>query len=68
MLDTIATVLSISGILLNAKKIIYCWHIWVLSDIFWIIYSIHTDQIPALIMWIVFVFANIYGYLQWRKK
>lgn len=68
MLDTIGTILSILGIYFNAKKIIYCWHIWILSNIFWIIYSIQTNQIPALIMWVVFIFSNIYGYIQWRKK
>jgi len=68
MLDTIATVLSITGIFFNAKKSIYCWHIWVISNIFWIIYSIQTEQIPALVMWIVFFFANIYGYMQWKKN
>jgi len=68
MIDIIATILSITGVFFNAKKNIYCWYIWIMSNILWIIYSIKTDQIPALIMWIVFFFANIYGYLQWRKK
>jgi len=68
MLDTIATILSIAGIFLNAKKIIYCWHIWLLSNVFWIVYCFQTDQTPALIMWSVFLFSNIYGYLQWKRE
>jgi nicotinamide riboside transporter PnuC len=68
MLDIIGTALSIAGIFLNAKKIIWCWHVWIASNVFWIAYCIKTNQIPALIMWIVFFFANLYGYFQWKMN
>jgi nicotinamide mononucleotide transporter len=67
MIDIIATTLSIVGIILNAKKIIWCWHIWILSNIFWIIYSISTQQWSQLILWVAFLIFNFYGYFQWKK-
>ena len=68
MLDIMGTVLSFAGIYLNAKKIIYCWHVWVVSNVIWILYCIKTREYVTMIMWSGFILANIYGYLQWKKK
>jgi nicotinamide mononucleotide transporter len=67
VLAWIATVISIVGIILNAKKIIYCWPVWVVSNILWIIYFASLDMIPSVVLWIVFTIFNIYGWRQWYK-
>ena len=68
ILGWIATSLSIIGILLNAKKNILCWPIWIVSNVAWITYftAINFDA-PSVAMWGVFFFTNIYGWVQWRK-
>ena len=63
----IATVLSIIGIVLNAKKLISCWPVWLLSNVLWIIYFVNMWNPQSLILWIVFFAFNIYGWVQWKK-
>jgi len=63
----IATVLSIFGIVLNAKKLILCWFVWILSNILWIIYFSNNFNLQSLILWVVFCLFNIYGWIQWKK-
>ena len=69
MLGWIAFALSVIGILLNAKKIIWCWPIWLVSNVLWIIH-IWTQPAPdysALCLWVVFLMSNIYGWFQWGR-
>lgn len=66
-LGWVATVISISGIVLNAKKNILCWPIWLMSNAAWITYFIIKFDPPSLILWIVFTIFNVYGWIQWRK-
>ena len=67
-MDIIALILSVIGIILNAKKIIWCWLVWIISNIFWIIYMINRDEISSVILWIVFTIFNIYGWYEWKKN
>ena len=66
-MDIIALFLSVIGIVLNAKKIIWCWLVWIISNIFWIVYMIGRDEISSVILWIVFTIFNIYGWYEWKK-
>jgi len=67
-MDIIALILSVIGIILNAKKIIWCWLVWIISNMFWIIYMINRDEISSVILWIVFTIFNIYGWYEWKKN
>lgn len=64
-LGWVATILSITGILLNANLIIWCWSVWILSNVFWIIWSINKKEWSQLVLWIIFLITNIYGWYQW---
>ena len=63
-----AALISLIGIVLNAKKIMLCWPIWIFSNILWIIYSLMEKDFPSVFLWVMFTFANIYGWIQWRKN
>lgn len=64
----LATSLSLLGIFLNAKKIIACWGVWLISDVAWIIYFLNPVDPQSLVLWIVFIGFNIYGWVQWKNK
>lgn len=66
-MDWIATILSIAGIVLNANKLMICWPVWLASNVLWIIYSINAGETAALVMWIVFVGFNGYGWYKWKQ-
>lgn len=60
-------IVSLIGILLNAKKNILCWPIWLASNAGWIVYSIIQRDVPQVILWIAFSAFNVYGWMQWKK-
>jgi len=67
ILAWIATGISILGIMLNARKDIRCWPVWLVSNVLWIIYFIVLANPPSIILWVVFSAFNIYGWIQWKK-
>lgn len=67
ILGWIAAVLSIIGILLNAKKNILCWPIWLVSNVMWISHFIINWDPPSLVLWFVFLGTNTFGWVQWNK-
>lgn len=69
MIAWIAAGLSLTGVVFNAKKSIWCWPIWILSNVCWLYYTTFVNrQLPQMILWSVFLAANIYGFFEWRKN
>jgi len=62
-----AALVSLIGIILNARKHILCWPIWLFSNALWIYYSFIEGDIPSIILWTMFSIANIYGWRTWKK-
>lgn len=63
----IAAFISFIGIILNAKRKLLCWPIWIISNIFWIYYSISKNDTPSIILWSMFIGANVWGWYSWIK-
>ena len=66
-MDWIAMIFTLIGVFFNIQKSLWCWPIWIVANIFWIIYWISLWQIPALIVIIVYTIANIYGWIVWKN-
>lgn len=68
----IAIIFSVLGIILNAKKVIWCWLVWIISNLLWTIHAFALGDWSAVCLWVVFTGFNIYGWYQWipdwRKK
>ncbi len=67
MIEWTAFILSVIGIILNAKKNSYCWIFWIISCLLWIPHSFIIKEWAMLVTWITFLFADIYGWYSWRK-
>jgi nicotinamide riboside transporter PnuC len=65
MLPWIAMSLSLAGVFLNARKIIWCWPIWCLANTGWCIDAWMRSDWPQVILWIVFTIFNCYGWWCW---
>jgi len=63
----ISFALSIIGLALNTRKIIWCWPIWVVGSITWLIYAFSNNDWPFFTSQIVYLFFNIYGWYKWHK-
>ena len=62
----IASSFSLIGTLLNAFKIIWCWPLWIVGNLFWIYWSWKKKEWSQLVLWIAFQIANMIGWYQWH--
>ena len=67
ILGYLAAFVSLMGIILNARKIMACWPIWLLSNVMWITYSGIEGDVPSIILWTTFSIFNVYGWWKWRQ-
>jgi len=67
MIDAIATLLSITGAILNADEKISGFYIWAISNTMWIIYGIKTKQKWLVISFIVYLITSLYGIWKWSQ-
>ena len=56
------------GYYFNAKQKIYCFYIWGLGNILFLIYGFLIGARPQIAMCIFVLGMNIYGYKQWSNK
>jgi len=61
----IATGFSLIGIILNAYQIIWCWLVWTISNFFWIYWAYKKKEWSQVLLWVIFTFANLYGWYIW---
>ena len=61
----IASSFSIAGVFFNAYKLILCWPIWCIANIFWLYYTIKTKQWSQVMVWSIFTISNIYAWYLW---
>jgi hypothetical protein len=56
------------GYYLNAKKKSYCFYVWAIGNMIFIIYAALIHSFPMLYMSIFTLGMNIYGWKQWNKN
>jgi len=64
----IATFLILLGYYLNAKKLTVSWIVWFVGNVSNLIYSVFIEACPQLVLAIVLIILNIYGYIKWSNK
>jgi len=64
---SIAVGLTIAGIVLNGWRSIYCWPVWILSNLAWADYSLRRKQWPVFLLQIIVTVFDIYGWRQWLR-
>jgi nicotinamide mononucleotide transporter len=67
MISWIAMFLSLFGVVLNARKNIWCWPVWIISNFVWAAYNYQTRQLAPLVLVVVLCGANIFGWRSWSK-
>lgn len=68
ILEIITSILAISGVVLNNRKSIYCFPIWIMSN--FIVALIHAQSHLEILMLrdIIFLVLAIHGWHEWQKK
>ena len=63
----LGTVCILFGYYLNAKKLDMSWIVWYLVNLFMLVYSVKINACPQVLLAVVIMGLNVYGYLNWRK-
>ena len=61
-------VLILFGYYYNAQQKIFCFYIWGIGNIFFLVYALLIQAMPQVAMSIFVLGMNIYGYLHWSNK
>jgi len=64
----IALVITLLGTILNSRKNIYGFYIWIVANIMWLVITLKLQDISISIQYIIFILLNFYGIYQWKKK
>lgn len=67
-LQWVAALICIIGLVLNVKKDSRSFLIWIAGNCIWIFIDIKEGLIPQAILFIIYSFFNLYGYLEWRNN
>ena len=67
-LDSITTALSLTGMLLLARRKLENWIYWIIADIIYIPLYIHKELYPTSLQFFIFLFLAILGYRNWKKE
>lgn len=64
----IVTVISVFGSILNARKSNKCFYVWIIANVFWLIYDIYTKLYSRAALDILQTIICISGIIHWRKE
>ena len=67
-LDAVTTLLSLLATWYMAKKIIYNWLIWLLTDFFFVVMFMKQHMYWSVALYLFFIFLVIKGLIQWAKS
>jgi nicotinamide riboside transporter PnuC len=65
---TISTILAIGGVLLNNRKKIACFYVWIFSNSLSLLIHFHAGIYSLAIRDFVFLILAVEGIYFWRKK
>lgn len=67
MIAWIASILSIAGAILNARKMKIGFVIWIISNLIWAGLSIVKKDYAQTLVWLVYTVISIYGLCKWSE-
>ena len=68
MLDSITTSLSLTAMLLLARRKVENWLYWIVADIIYIPLFIYKGLYVTSLQYMVFLYLAIRGYDEWKKE
>ncbi|OKY26740.1 nicotinamide riboside transporter PnuC [Thalassotalea sp. PP2-459] len=67
-IDAATTVFAVFSTYLVAKKVLENWIYWIAIDAVSIYLYIEKQLTPTAVLFVLYVFMAIYGYIQWSKR
>ncbi len=67
-IGVVATILAVAGVLLNNRRMIQCFYIWMISNALSAYLHYDTGLYSLLLRDVVFLALAFEGVIRWRKK
>jgi len=67
MITWLFSAISIIGAILNARKRVEGFYIWVVGNMCWVVYDAIIGEYAQSFLFLFFTGISVYGILQWRK-
>ena len=64
----IATIIALTGTVLNCKKIRYCFYLWIITNTMWLVWDLYTGLYSRAILDLFQLALAVYGLLEWKKS
>ena len=66
-LDWLATLLSALGVVLNARRCIWRWPVWLAGSMLWIAYAWPKGEYALVTVNMLFIVLDTYGWRAWHR-
>lgn len=67
ILTSILTLLALIGVVLNIKKKVLCFYIWLFTNASWAVVDFYKGIPMQGLLFTVYTFLAVYGIYEWRK-
>jgi len=64
----IATALSLIGAVLNARKNIYGYWLWIVANAVWLVISVIRKDWAQVVLWVSYIIITSYGIYCWSRN
>lgn len=64
----ILAAVSLTGTILNVKKVKYCFYIWTVSNTLWLSYNIYIGLYSRAVVDAVHLCTAVWGIFAWRRR
>ena len=64
----LVTAVCLAGTILNVKKVRWCFHLWAVGNIAWVVIDIHNRLYSRALLDLVQLALAIWGLWEWRKE
>ena len=62
------TLLSVVGTIMNARLNKWCFAIYIIANIGWIIVDIEVGLYEQIPLWIIYIIIGAYGWITWKRN
>ena len=68
LISYIITLMSIVGTVANAFQKRWCFYVWILTNLFWIIYDVWIGAYGQALLYVANCITCLIGLRKWKKK
>lgn len=68
IISYLITAITLVGTVGNSFQKVWCFYIWIPTNLFWVIYNIVIGQYQQAILYTVNTITSVMGLYNWKKK